>query len=152
MTALIDPRPMEPDWVREAEPIDLVDYKITRFVWNKEARKYDRPVESYSSNTRGLLEAVASMLSACVECEIEVDATQRTPVESLETPIHYSIKIPGFTGMFSQLRWLYSQNATEAIYEEEDTTDNDELLAGVEWLCNECKAFTINIGDYDPTP
>lgn len=152
MTALIDPRPFEPDWVREAEPIDLVDYKITRFVWNKETRKYDRPVESYSSDTRALLEVVASLLVAGVECKIEADATQRTPVESLETPVHYSIKIPSFTGMHSQLRWLYSANATETVFEEEDTTDNDELLAGIEWLCNECKAFTIDLSIYDPTP
>lgn len=152
MNSLIDPRPMEPDWVREPEPIDLIDYKITRFVWNKETRQYDRPVEVYSSNTRTLLEAVAGLLVAGVECKIEADATYRTPVESLETPIHYSIKIPGFTGMHSQLRWLYSANETEAIFEEEETTDNDELLAGIEWLCNECKAFTVELSGYDPTP
>lgn len=152
MNSLIDPRPMEPDWVREPEPIDLIDYRITRYVWNREARKYDRPVESHSSDTRTFLEAIASLLNACIECDIEVDATNRTPVESLATPLHYSIRVPSFAGMHCQLRWLYSQNETESIYEEEETTDGDDFMAGVEWLCNECKEFTVSLGSYDPTP
>lgn len=152
MTALIDPRPLEPDWVHESDPIDLIDYQITRFSWNKEARKYDRLTEAHSSDMATFLEAVASMLRTGVECEIQADASERTPSNDIDLPVHYSIKLPSFTGMHSQLRWLYSQTATEAIYEEEDTTDNDELLAGAEWLCNERKIFTVNIGGYDPTP
>ena len=152
MPELIDPRPMEPAWVRETEPSNLIEFRIVRYSWNKEQRTYDKQEEIHSAKLAGFLDTVASMLRAGIECTIEADASQHVPAAPGTQPIHYGIKVPGFTCMFSRVRWLDRETPFESIYDEEETTDNDEVLASVEWLCNECKVFSVDISSYDPTP
>lgn len=152
MPELIDPRPLEDPAYWQVEPIGLIDYSVTEFQWNKETKKIDKKTSYYTSKLPELLDTVAGLLRTTGDAQIEVDASQYQPLELLTTPMHYNVKISDFTGMHWQARWLYSSTETEAIYEEEDGTDNSELLATVEWLCNECKGFLINLAPYDPTP
>lgn len=152
MPELIDPRPLEDPTYWEVEPVSLVDYSITEFHWNKETKKIDKKVSYYTSQLPELLEVVAGLLRTTGDAQVEVDASQYRPLELITTPMHYNVKISSFTGTHWQARWLYNSTETEAIYEEEDGTDNDELLATIEWLCNECKGFLINLSPYDPTP
>lgn len=152
MQPLIDPRPLESPAYWEQEPSGLIDYSVTEFQWNKETRKIDKKVSYYTSKIPELLEVIAGMLRTSGDSQIEVDASQYQPLELVTTPMHYNVKISDFTGMHWQARWLDRSTEFESIYEEEDGTDNSELLATVEWLCNECKGFLINVSPYDPTP
>lgn len=147
--ALIDPRPLEPDWVTTTRPglPDLAEWTVIRRPWNRETRRYDTVTISGDGNALAFLNVLAAILnSSDFECQITVDATGIIPREE------------GTKSQYLQFTWPTSYDLglfwsiRPVLGEEETGTDVDELLSWVEYLLNEQKAFEIDLSVDDPTP
>lgn len=144
---LIDPRPMEPAWVSEHEPTDVVSWTIRRRKWNKEARKMDVFSQGYSGTTEQLLESLVQTLkSGSYECDYDIDA-EHAIGEIDDKPRHYSMDYPD--GYHLGLDWsIVGQDCCG-----DDTGYcTDELMDWVEHYVNNNKRFTVSLWVADPTP
>jgi hypothetical protein len=144
--ALIDPRPIEPNWAYEVEAPDLVCWTIRRRKWNRQAQNMDLLTEKGSGGTAHFLDAVAAILnSADFECEIDVDASQSIGEETAR-PRHYDLNYP--TGYDLCLDW----SIIGEIDSEEVGSCTDELMGWVEHCVDSHKTFTVSLWVADPTP
>jgi hypothetical protein len=144
--ALIDPRPIEPNWTSEALGLDLVCWTIRRRKWDKQARKMNVLTERNSGGTMQFLDAVAAILnSADFECEIDVDASQSIGDES-GRPRHYDLNYP--TGYDLCLDW----SIIGEVDSEEVGSCTDELMGWIEDCVDRHKVFTVSLWVADPTP
>lgn len=150
--ALIDPRPLEPDWVTDtsADYPDRAEWTVIRRPWNRETRRHDTVTVSGDGNTRAFLNVLAAILnSRDYECQITVDAAGIKPrplgvvTHKLE---HLDFDYP--TGYDLGIFW----SVRPVLGEEETGTCTDELFSWVEYLLKEQKAFEIDLSVYDPTP
>lgn len=143
---LVDPRPLEPDWVTSNAPEDTAFWKITRHKWNKELRRYDGYTENYDGDSFAFLSLLAAIIrSTDYECEIEVDATHIRPREG-ERPLYFDLKYPD--GYTCGIHWWVSHG----VGTEESGTCTDELFDWVEYLINDNDRFRIELSELDPTP
>lgn len=144
--ALIDPRPMEPAWVSEQEPIDVVCWTIRRHKWNKEARKMDLFATRHEGSTEDLLQSLVDILkSGDYECDYDINA-EYSAGEAWPKPRHYDLTYP--SGYDLCLDW--SINGEVDSHEVGYCTD--ELMGWVESYVDNHKSFTVSLWVADPTP
>jgi hypothetical protein len=143
---LIDPRPLEPDWVREAPCTDTVQWTIRRHLWNRETKRYIPVHEHGHGNTLACLSAIAAILnSRNIECEIIIHSNDLEQRDG-GRPYHYDLKYP--SGYDLGVFW----NIDHPAVDQDGGRDTDELMDWTEYLLSEGKEFTIELSWFDPTP
>lgn len=146
-SSLIDPRPLEPNWVTSSRPglPDRAEWTVVRQRWNRETRQYDTTTVSGDGNALAFMTVLAAILnSRDFECQITVDASGIIPDDDVrKLP---NLKYP--SGYDLCLFW----SINPVLGEEETGTCTDELFSWVEYLLNEQKAFEIELSLDDPTP
>lgn len=144
MNALIDPRPLEPDWVSEAPPVDLVTWRATYTHWDAQSRSTNHTISNGSGDSYEFLEFIAKLLKTGRFCHtIHVNASQSGGVDSsLLATLDYP------SGINSAAWWSVS-NVLEST---EEGLDADELFDWLVYQLSGNKCFTLNLSDYDPTP
>jgi hypothetical protein len=147
MTALIDHRPLEPDWV-SADPLpDIATWTLTRRPWNRETKRYDRVEASGAGDAFTFLSTLADLLtSRNFECQIVVDARGIEP--RLDSDKAYLNQINYPDGYDLGIFWI----AKPILGEEESGRCTDDLFGWVEYFLNEQKEFLIELSYDDPTP
>lgn len=147
MTALIDPRPLEPDWV-SADPLpDVATWTLTRRPWNRETKRYDRVEVHGSGDAFTFLSTLADLLtSGNFECQIVIDARGIEPRLDSEKAYLNQINYPD--GYDLGIFWI----AKPILGEEESGRCTDDLFGWVEYFLNEQKEFLIELSYDDPTP
>jgi len=147
MTALIDPRPLEPDWV-SADPLpDIASWTLTRRPWNRETKRYDTISVSGGGDAFTFLSVLAALLtSRNFECQIVVHAQGIEPRPEGVKPYLNQINYPD--GYDLGIFWIVKP----VLGEEESGRCTDDLFGWVEYLLNEQKEFEIELSYDDPTP
>lgn len=146
--ALIDLRPLEPDWVTSTRPElpDLAEWTVVRHPWNRETRRYDTVTVSGNGNSNAFLNVLAAILNSNdFECQITVDATRIDP-DAIYPPQLNKINYPESYDLclFWSIRTLLGK--------EESGYDVDELFSWVQDLLVTQQAFEIELSVDDPTP
>jgi hypothetical protein len=143
---MLDPRPLEPDWVALTELSDTAEWTVVRHKWNKETRKYDQ-IKSYGEgNMTALLKVVVDIInSEDPECLIEINAENICPTLMVSSKTaSYNLKYEN-DGL---LHWSISP----ADVIEEEGNDLDELIGSIEYMSEKQMKFKIELSFHDPTP
>jgi hypothetical protein len=137
---------MEPAWVYDREPIDVVSWTIRRRKWNKEARKMDLLATRHEGSTLDLLQSLVDTLkSGDYECDYDINA-EYSAGEISDKPRHYSLTYP--SGYDLCLDWSISGEVSS----EDVGYCTDELMGWVEHYVDAHKTFTVSLCVADPTP
>jgi len=147
MTALIDPRPLEPNSVSEDFLPDIAYWTLTRRPWNRETKRYDTINVFGSGDASTFFHVLAVLLtSRKFECQIVVDARGIQPWPEGVTSSFNQINYPN--GYDLGLFWIIKP----VLGEEESGRCTDDLFGWVEYLLKEQKEFEIELSYDDPTP
>lgn len=140
---MIDPRPMEPAWVSDPEPLNELTWKIYRTRWNKEIKQNDTSVEEDQGTPSEFLCKVGKLFNSFDnECSLEVDATNLSPLIASKKH-HFEYKEMPFDRTF----WAINSSIIE-----EDGTCPWEMFAALDYAIAECLEFELDLSMYDPTP
>jgi hypothetical protein len=152
LTPLVDPRPLEPDWVYDAEIEELeIEWVATYLVWNRDTKSYDRP-EDCGFNIHDLVQQLIVALKNQLTCTVSI-TIKSDGCFDLKQYVYQSIKqhkLPEITGS----HWRVSVAGGIEI---EEGIDNHDLLYLLRFLFEDPKQiphddWVIEISEYDPTP
>ena len=145
MNTLIDPRPLEPDWVSQPEPNGLVEWQVIKTRWNSDEKRYIQTSEFCIGSAQDLLVNLVGILrSSDPDYWIKVNAEQCTATKVDHKVIPEIQWGRGLGVLFARVS--YSANSYE------EFTDMDEFFGEVEWAVLQCRQFDIETDWNDPTP
>lgn len=148
MNDLIDPRPLEPDWVRDMrpEPSGLIEWRVHTRQWNSELKMYDNRTEYHEGTPLEFLQNVGirTMSGAFEPCEITADARQVTSVpDNVSNVKHHH---------GNDLFWRIKYDREDGGGGEEDGTCLYEFMDWLIYLMKEKVVFELDLDIVDPTP
>jgi hypothetical protein len=152
-TPMIDPRPMEPDWVSDLrpEPSGLLEWSTMRVTWSRELQANEQRIEHHEGTPSQFISYVCGIINSASinNAEITVNAAQSTATESdcmklyLEAEIPYNFNVD----------WGLKYNNTDYATDNEETgSDPDELISWLVYVIQNNGRCVIDLQDYDPTP
>lgn len=153
MNDLIDPRPLEPDWVRSMrpDPSGLIEWSTMRVKWNPELKQGEQRTEYHEGTPDEFIKYVCAIInSPCINnAEITLNAAQSTLTESEARKLHYSAKIP----YNHYVDWGIKYNIRDYETDDEETgSDPDELISWLVYVIENSGKSVVDLQDHDPTP
>ena len=153
MNDLIDPRPLEPDWVRSMapEPSGLIEWSTMRVEWNRVMKAREKRTEYHEGTPYQFIQYICTIInSPCINnAEVTVDATQATILESDCSTLYHSAKIP----YNFYIDWGIKYNLNDYPTDNEEVgTDPDELISWLVYIMQNNGKCVVDLQDHDPTP
>lgn len=151
-TPMIDPRPMEPDWVTDTrpEPSGKVEWSTMRVVWNRQIKKNERVTDYHEGTPKQLVEYLDTLAnSPCIDnAEITINAAQAL-LPASTPPQWYNLKhINNHC-----IDWSIKYNVGDYDSDDQETGyDPDELISWVAYVIEKQGKCIIDLSDHDPTP
>lgn len=153
MNELIDPRPLEPDWVTAEALPNYVELTVTVTKWNSPEKKWEKKTYQEMGTPMEMLTAILeyvniTSLGEVEDYEITIDGRNA----NLNTyglgdrKIHYDLKVPDSHS--ACLYWTLKEHTSE---DQVHGRDLDELFSWIEYLIGENKIFDITIALDDLT-
>lgn len=148
MNDLIDPRPMEPDYVRDMrpDPSGMIEWRVYTRHFDHESKMYESRTEYHEGTPLEFISHVAHRtLSPIFEpCDITADARQVTNVpDSLLKVKHLDD---------GTLYWRVKYEREDGGGGEEEGSDMCEGMDWLIYLMKEQVKFTLDLDVVDPTP
>lgn len=148
MNDLVDPRPLEPEWVRSMrpDPSGLVEWCVVTRHWNKTLKMYDSRTECHEGTPLQFLSYIGGRtLSGVPEpCMIVADTRQALNVPDNAINIKYCED--------GTMYWSLEYSRDDGGGGNEDGSDISELLDWMVYLTKEQVTFTLELDELDPTP
>jgi hypothetical protein len=145
---LIDPRPLEPDWVRDAgpEPSGLIEWQVITRHWNKKILKYEVEIEHHEGTPKQFLDhiGIKTIAAAYGEFTLKVDARQAMNVPKGYSDVKHREN--------NDIYWVLDYNIEDGRGGSEEDSDVDELMGWMIYLMNEKAVFKVELDFNDPTP
>lgn len=153
-TPMIDPRPIEPDWVtsRQPEPSGMVEWSTMRVEWNRELKKNEHRTEYHEGTPQQFIDYIGTLTSSvCVEnAEITVDASQVNLPYDVPANWYNSDKVPDD---HYRIDWGIKYNVGDYDSDDNETgTSAYELVSWIAYVLEKRGKCVIDLQDHDPTP
>lgn len=153
-TPLIDPRPLEPDWVTDMrpEPSGIVEWSTMCVEWNRELQKCERRTEYHEGTPQQFIDYVSTIAgSPCIgNAEITVDASQVNLPYDTPANWYNSDKVPDD---HYAIDWGIKYNVGD--YDSDDKevgTSAYELVSWIAYILEKRGKCVIDLQEHDPTP
>lgn len=147
MNSMTDPRPLEPDYVRDMrpQPSGLVEWSTMR------VEQREKRTEYHEGTPAQFIKYICSILnSPCINnAEITLDASQATLAESDSRVLYNTAEIPYNFYVDWGLNY-YTPDYKDP--DEETGADPDELISWLVYVIEKNGKFVLDLQDHDPTP